>query len=301
MKYPMVEFHSMDIRQKTNSARNNGKLTFFTQYSSVLKSIVSDCETNIIEKLITSNEQDINKNSRDTLLNKIENLILLFNNNELIKIMKDYIRIPHRDIKFNSNDHFEYYEQYEYPGVNEIRERINRLPYDLRGKLMSLFNERSLMIIKSYKEIQQEIENNWTKILSFINNKNDSNSNQDLDSKIKNDGLNHKGNHEKIDTYTKLCNLIKFKALQMFNIDGLFFDISNLAKILGILSEKPNNNNNEEIWIYMGEGHAEVFRKFIIEQLENPNFYHSISITQRCQNIEKIKHEANKNKTNKKS
>jgi hypothetical protein len=99
----------------------------------------------------------------------------------------------------------------------------------------------------------------------------------------------------------------------MFNIDGLFFDISNLAKILGILSEKPNNdnnnnnndnnnnnnNNNEEIWIYMGEGHAEVFRNFITEKLDNPNFYHSISITQRCQNIEKIKHEANKNKVNK--
>jgi hypothetical protein len=49
----------------------------------------------------------------------------------------------------------------------------------------------------------------------------------------------------------------------------------------------------------MGEGHAEVFRNFITEKLDNPNFYHSISITQRCQNIEKIKHEANKNKVNK--
>ena len=49
----------------------------------------------------------------------------------------------------------------------------------------------------------------------------------------------------------------------------------------------------------MGEGHAEVFRYFITKQLNNPNFYHSTSITKRCQNIDKIKDEANKIKQSK--
>jgi hypothetical protein len=280
-RYPKTIFHSMDIRQKTNDARNNGKLTFFTQYSHILSSIASDCQTNTITKLISANKDQIPKSTKEELINKMGKLLLLFNNNEIIKIIKDYIRIPHRDIKFNpDNDkEFEYYEQFEYPGINQIKERIDRLSYVSKKKLLHLFDQRSLMILKSYKEMQESIEENWKIVLSHMN-KDETKEDKSLQ-----------------EAFMKLCDLVKFKSLIMFNIDGLFFDITNLAKILNILNDE--NTWNGEIWIYLGEGHAEVFRNFIISNLNNHDYYKSNSIAERCQDIKIIKSQASKNKNKK--
>jgi len=277
-RYPNTMFHSMDIRQKMNGRRNNGKLTLFTQYSQILSSIVSDCHSQVngLTKLISAEKEQIPHETKMEMLKKTSQLLLLFNNNELIKIMKDYVRIPHRDINFNVNGNFEYYEQVEYPGVNQIKDRINELSYDSKKKIMDFFDKRSLMILKSYKDIQEGIEKNFKNIMENLE---------------KNKQIEKKEN-----VFMKLCNLIKLKSLIMFNIDGLFFDISNLAKVLKLLDEKYDTTPGE-IWIYAGEGHSEVFRDFIINHLGNKDYYKSASITERCQDIKEIKTQSQKRKT----
>lgn len=269
-RYPNTLFHSMDIRQKTNGARNTGKLTFFTQYSTILGQIASDCSNSVIMSLVKDKMPGAVK---EDLLGKMGKIILLFSHYEIIKVMKEYVRIPHHSINFLMDDkNFEYYEKVEYPGVNQLKDRIDQLPLDLKKKLLDFFDQRILKILKSYKELQKEIEENWNLILKNINKENKENDLQG--------------------TMIKFCALIKFKSLIMFNVDGLFFDISNLAAICKILSDTKSSGG--EIWVYAGEGHAGIFREFIIGHLKSNNFYESSAITQRCQDIKEIKKQSSK-------
>ena len=243
-----IRFFPMDVRQRSKPNRDGGKLTFFSLYSFILRSI---SDSDAVLKIIN---ESMPPQAKNQMLEKIKHITSLVDINQLIKMTKDYIRIPHRDWEYPKDD-IDSFEQYEKPKENIIKTQMDKTSPDIKKHIESFFEKQAKFVIENYDGITEGLTHFWN--LMFLS----------------------KADQE--EAYQSWKNLIRIKSIIMFNIDGLFFDIYSLAKIF----DSTTSTDSQEVWIYTGEGHAQAFRRFLIKHLKIVEHSFSIQIAERCQSI----------------
>tara|TARA_R100001163_G_C5068328_1_gene208418 strand:+ start:1734 stop:2891 length:1158 start_codon:yes stop_codon:yes gene_type:complete len=247
-KYPSGRFHQIDTRQRVN--RNNiGKLTFFTKYSIILKSLAFG---DVTGKILKSDNEYGMKISK---ILEVKDIIMIIDPNQLIKMVKDYLRKPNLDWEY-PKDKIDAFEAGEFPGINIVKQQILNTPADIKDKIMTFYKERALQIISNYKNIYKELDDFFTKFLLS-----------------KNITVNSKN----------INKLIFMNSLIMFNLDGLITDVYTIAKMF----DKDLMEKSKEVWLYAGDGHIETIRFFMNKYLNVEKSFYSDKISERCHSLVK--------------
>lgn len=139
-------------------------------------------------------------------------------------------------------------------------EKIRNLSIKIIQNRKFNLNERLYKLGVFINELEDEIENNFINIDSFINNYDiDSNGNDDMESIIYDDGENKMKYIMQIDFFTKMISLLNVEK----NVDSVKFKEYTKEVIEGFkIYEENNLMNNKEIYIQAFEDYNE---KFIME------------------------------------